>query len=95
MGKKFEKTLQQNIGIITKPIDKAGLVPLSNLIDAIHPLSDSIFVITGGEGMNLSQRNCHDISLIELRYSEKKCILFEILNYIILQLKMSASLLQY
>jgi glycosyltransferase involved in cell wall biosynthesis len=40
---------RKRIGLFTQPLDKAGLMPLSNLIDLISPFSSDISIISGNE----------------------------------------------
>lgn len=85
---------QQNIGIITKPIGKAGFGPLSNLIDIVCPLSSSIYVITGGEGSRLLQKNNQKIHIIEIPYNLKSNVFIKIINHIYMQLRISFKLIR-
>jgi len=39
-----------NIGVVTFPIIESGIVPLSNLLDILRPLSDDLYLITGNAG---------------------------------------------
>lgn len=74
-----KKKLDQ-IGIITYPMPKAGLIPLSNLIRLIHPLTEKLYVISGisGEGpisfyADLPQNNIRYFFIYTMEY--KKTIL--------------------
>ena len=42
--------MKKNIGILTQPIGKAGIIPLSNLIDIVYSLSNDTYLITGNDG---------------------------------------------
>jgi len=42
------------VGIVTFPIDKAGITPLSNVINILHSLADDTHIITGNAGAGLS-----------------------------------------
>ena len=42
--------MKPNIGILTFPISESGNIPLSNLVDILHPPSDSLHLITGNDG---------------------------------------------
>lgn len=85
---------QQRIGIITKPISKASLVPLSNLIDILRPFSDTIYVITGGEGMRLMQKDDAGVFVLGVQYTKKKNVIIKISNHIQTQLMMSFNLIR-
>ena len=39
-----------NIAVLTPPISKAGNIPLSNLVDILHSLSNDLYLITGNDG---------------------------------------------
>jgi len=43
----------RNIGILTFPINRAGNIPLSNLVDVLYPSSNNIYLITGNDGYRL------------------------------------------
>ena len=88
------KKVQQNIGIITKPIGKAGFGPLSNLIDIVRPLASSIYVITGGEGMSLLQKNNQRIHILGIQYNHKLNIFIKILDHIYMQLRISFKMIR-
>ncbi|MFZ2414930.1 MAG: glycosyltransferase family 4 protein, partial [Minisyncoccia bacterium] len=85
---------QQNIGIITKPISKASIVPLSNLIDILRPFSDTIYVITGGEGMRLMQKDDAGVFVLGVKYTKKDNVIIKIAYHIETQLIMSFNLIR-
>ena len=41
----------KSIGIVTFPINKNGITPLSNLVDIVSRLCTKTYLITGGEGL--------------------------------------------
>ena len=47
-----EKRKKPNIGVITMPSSLAGITPLSNLIDVLHPSAGGLYVITGKASYN-------------------------------------------
>lgn len=94
LPKRNMKKVQQNIGIITKPIGKAGFGPLSNLIDIVRPFSSSTYVITGNEGMNLLQKNNQRIHIFGIQYKPKVNIFAKILDHIYMQLRISVKLIR-
>jgi len=49
------KRKQLNIGIVTFPLLKSGITPLSNLVDILYPLSGDFYLITGPEEVNLKK----------------------------------------
>lgn len=77
-----------NVGIITIPISKSGIVPLSNLITIISSFSKNIFLITGNEGYNFF-RNDKRLKIMGFSHHYHEFFLKRIYYYLILQLKMS------
>jgi glycosyltransferase involved in cell wall biosynthesis len=84
---------QPAICVITSPRGKAGVIPLSNLVDILHPLSHEIYVVTGGEGDALfkDHKEIHGYSLM---YKAKTQLVARIFNYIYLQLRISYRLIK-
>ena len=76
------------IGIITMPIFKAGVTPLSNLITIICSLSKNIFLLTGDEGFNFF-RNDKRLKTFNISHNTSRFIIKRILNYLSFQLKIS------
>lgn len=76
------------ICIVTSPRPKAGIIPLSNLVDILSNLCDSLHLITGNEGKAVckSHRNIHGYSIT---YEPRKLLLARIIGHISLQLKIS------
>jgi glycosyltransferase involved in cell wall biosynthesis len=75
------------ICIITSPRPKAGIMPLSNLVDVLLPLSSYLYVITGNEaGAVLKDGRISGCS-IESRPQGR--MFFDLLQYMILQLRIS------
>ena len=78
-----------NIGIITFPIDKAGNIPLSNLVEILRPSSYNIYVITGNEGTVLSKKDGERTYLFRIQHKSGATIFTRIMMYIYTQLKIS------
>jgi glycosyltransferase involved in cell wall biosynthesis len=80
--------LVNSIGIITPPISKSGVIPLSNLIEICYSISTNIFLLTGDEGYNFFKK---DNRLKSFRISHKyhSFFIYRIFNYILLQIKIS------
>lgn len=87
------KTNKRAIGIITKPIGKPGLIPLSNLIKVIRQISSSVVVITGAEGMNLFIKEDPAINVLEIKYTFEKNIIYKILSHVKTELRMSINII--
>jgi len=85
---------QRNIGIITKPIGKAGYVPLSNLVDIVSLLSSNTYVITGNEGLRLLQKKNPRIHIIGIRQKPNLNIVAKILKHIYMQLIISLKIIK-
>jgi glycosyltransferase involved in cell wall biosynthesis len=84
----------QNIGIITKPISKAGFGPLSNLVDVLCHLSRSLYVITGMDGMNLLKKKYPRVYIVGIPYNYRSNIYIRTLNHIFMQLRISFKLIR-
>lgn len=76
------------IGIITTPISKAGIVPVSDLITIIRSISKNVFLITGGEGYDFFREN-KDIKTFGISLKNSSFFILRIFNYLALQLKIS------
>lgn len=79
---------QKNIGIITFPINKAGTIPLSNLVDVMSSISENIYLITGNDGY-LQFVDNSKVNLYGMNHESKNTILKRIYNYIVVQVKIS------
>ena len=88
------KKAQQNIGIITKPIGKAGFGPLSNLVKIVSSFSDSTPVITGMEGMNLRKKEYPRVHIVGVPYKYWSNICIRTINHIFMQLRISYRLIR-
>ena len=88
------KKVQQNIGIITKPIGKAGFGPLSNLVKIVSSFSDSTPVITGMEGMNLRKKEYPRVHIVGVPYKYWSNICIRTINHIFMQLRISYRLIR-
>jgi glycosyltransferase involved in cell wall biosynthesis len=76
------------IGVITMPLFKAGITPLSNLIAILCSLSKTIFLMTGDEGYGFFR---HDKRVKTFNISQRTSSFFvsRMLNYLLYQIKMS------
>lgn len=81
---------KQTIGIITKPIYKAGLVPLSNLATIFEHLFSEVYIITANKGTDLKS----NAFISGIGYQSKKNPLVKILNFIIFQIKICSRILR-
>ncbi len=87
------KEKRRNTGIITFPISEAGLVPLSNLIDILYPLSSEVHLITGDAGYSFLVEDKR-IHTYEIEHRATKAVFTRITNYIWTQFKISRGLIK-
>ena len=80
-----------NICILTFPIPKSGITPLSNLVDILYPLSDDIYLITGNEGYTFFKGDKR-IHTYGIEHKTGRNVFTRITNYIHTQLKISHKL---
>jgi glycosyltransferase involved in cell wall biosynthesis len=81
--------------IITPPINNAGVHPLSNLIDIMSDVSDSVSVITGTTDLRPLRETKSTIRICKIPYSVKSNSFAKILNHVYLQLVMSRNLVKF
>lgn len=80
-----------DIGIVTSPfLLKAGVPPLSNLIDILSSFSNGLYVITGNAGGDLSKGDKVHIYLME--HKQERNIFIKIIKYIHANFKISYKL---
>lgn len=77
-----------NISIVTLPISRAGLAPLSQLVKVIEPLANSISLVTGDEGFNYF-KNRNRIQLYNVNHKRGSHIVTRIIRYIAMQFRVS------
>jgi glycosyltransferase involved in cell wall biosynthesis len=78
----------RTVGIITIPISKSGLTPLSNLVDIICSLSPAVFLITGDAGYQF-YKNDNRLTSFKIFHSNSTFFLLRIFNYMIIQVTIS------
>jgi len=76
------------IGVITMPVFKAGITPLSNLITIMCSLSKTIFLMTGDEGY-VFFRDDKRVKIFNISQRTSSFIISRMLNYLLYQVKMS------
>jgi glycosyltransferase involved in cell wall biosynthesis len=87
MGKK-------RIGLFTPPLEKAGIIPFSNLLDLISPFSHDISIISGNEELFVIQKdNIRNYKI--LFHSTGKSQFSRILKFFFFQLKISFYFLKF
>jgi len=75
-----------NICLITSPLQKAGLTPVSNLVNILKVLTTNLYLITGNEGDSICRKN-PNIYSYSIQYKHGKNLLSRIIRYTILQLR--------
>ncbi len=70
-----------NIGIVTFPIHKAHIPPLSNFVDIFRSLSDNVYLITGNAGAALSQGG-NKLHLYSINHKTGANVVTRIGNYV-------------
>jgi glycosyltransferase involved in cell wall biosynthesis len=85
------KKKYRNIGILTVPINRAGNIPLSNLVDVLHPISNDMYLITGNEGYRFFKED-KKIYTYGIRHESGVTVFTRILRYIYTQLRISYEL---
>jgi hypothetical protein len=84
---------KKKIGIITTPISKSGLTPLSNFIKIMNSMSNSIFLITGDAGYDFYEKN-KKVKIFRVSHKPSNSFFFRVFRYIGLQLQISLKILQ-
>jgi glycosyltransferase involved in cell wall biosynthesis len=82
----------KSIGVITFPINKNGIMPLSNLIDVMSRLCPKTHLITGGEGYNHFQ-NDPRLAIYNVNHTDSHCILKRALKFLVIQLQMAKAVI--
>lgn len=77
-----------NIGIVTRPLGKAGNTPLSNLIYLLNPLSNHIYLIAG-KNFSIKIKNIH---IIKIKVRTGNTIFSKILRNMLIQIKISTQI---
>jgi len=92
-GTYIMKEKQRNIGIITFAISDTGVIPLSNLIDVLYPLSNELHLVTGGAGYTFFRQN-RKIHTYEVEHRPEGNAFIRTWNYAYTQLKVAYKLVQ-
>lgn len=81
----------KNVGIVTIPIAKSGIVPLSNLVEVLYPLYKDVYLITGNEGYAFFKMD-NRIHIYGIKHERGENMVTRILKFISTQLKISYQL---
>jgi glycosyltransferase involved in cell wall biosynthesis len=88
------KTKFAKIGLLTPPIGKPGIVPLSNILEYLLNSVDELSVISGDEAIPLLENNRYIKHKIIKNYINKRKI-GRIMNFILLQFEISYYVLKF
>jgi glycosyltransferase involved in cell wall biosynthesis len=88
--KNMEKT---NIGLLTFPIGKAGIIPTANLLKILYSISHNISLITGNEGYEYFKKNSR-FTIYGIDHKTGENTLIKIIRYLSTQLKISYRMIQ-
>lgn len=80
--------MNKKIGIVTFPLGRAGITPLSNLIEILHPISDTMCIITGNEGY-YSCINNKNINIYGINHQTGNNTFLRIANFLTTQLSIA------
>jgi glycosyltransferase involved in cell wall biosynthesis len=81
------------IGIVTPPVEKAGIFPLSNLVEIICAFSLPTYLITGNMGLEIPILIRKNVYLVEVPYQYRSSIYLRAVNYIFMQLRIAYKIL--
>jgi len=84
---------KSNIGLITFPVGKAGVIPISNFLEILSPISKDIYLITGNEGYDFFNEDGRFI-VSGIHHERGGNIFIRIIKYIFTQLKISYRMVQ-
>ncbi len=89
-----KNTDKLKLGIITFPISKAGMFPLSNLISILLALTDDVYLITGNAGNTVCS---NDNKVHKYRVDHEtgtKCVFSRVFSYVKTQLRISGKVVR-
>lgn len=81
------------IGIITFPINKNGIPPLSNLVDISSSLCQKTYLITGGEGYH-HFHNDQRLAIYNITFTDSRYIQKRLFKYLVIQLQIAKILIK-
>lgn len=84
--------LTKTVGIVTKPLGRGGIVPVSNLVKIFTFISDSVYIITANEGANLNPEENEGLVIKSFHYKYGDNAFTKIVNNFSLQAKITLSI---
>ena len=91
-GETNVKKDRPNVGIVTFPIHESGIIPLSNLINILRPLSGHIHLITGNAGYTFFKES-NQIRTYGIIHKGGTNPFSRVIKYVLTQLKFSPILI--
>ncbi len=79
---------RKNIGIVSFPVSRAGIIPLSNLIDILHTFPGTLHVVTGNASKFLVSTH-EGVHVHLVNHKTGQNVFSRILNYALTQAKIS------
>lgn len=80
--------IKKSICITTFAISNSGLIPLSQYIEVLYPLSKELYLITGNAGCDFFKKDTR-FHTYGIYHESKENIIANICNYVLAQLKLS------
>jgi hypothetical protein len=80
---------KSNIGVVTWPILKAGVVPLQQLVEILYPFSNELHVITGGAARDILVGARPEVHLYLIEQESTANTFVRVMNNVSTQLKIS------
>lgn len=84
---------KKNICVVTFPISAAGVIPLSNLLEILYPLSNKLYLITGNKGY-YSLKDDSVVHSYAVSHKKGTNLITKMINYLNTQLKISYIILK-
>jgi glycosyltransferase involved in cell wall biosynthesis len=83
------------VGVVTFPLVSAGLEPLMGMTDVIYPITDGMFVITGGAGSALLAHRTYDRCVVDsVDHKGGRSAVMRILHFTATQCKIISKLVR-
>jgi len=89
----YVQAVHANMCVITTPLSKGSVIPVSNLVNILNSVSQNVYFITGNSGSNLFNNNKR-IHTYPITYKWGASIYSKIINYTLLQIKVISFLIK-
>lgn len=91
---RLKMDLTKTVGIITKPLGRGGIVPVSNLVKIFTFISDSVYIITANEGAKLNPEENKGLVIESFQYKYGENAFKKIVNNFSLQVKITLNIIK-